>query len=356
MIKTKKNKEKQNISKITNKCKNLKNMKRDHLLYLFAVIEIILILSNSCKKTEDESVVEKILVVSTSLLSNIKQSTAQGGGNITDDGGATLTMRGVCWSKQQSPTIADSKTTDGYATGNFTSSITGLTPNTVYYVRAYATNAKGTGYGNEVMLTTLQDTLTVNDIDGNLYHTVTIGSQVWIVENLKVTQYNDGTPIPLVTVGANWGTLTTPAYCWYNNSYATYGAVYGALYNWYAINTGKLCPPGWHVPTSAEWAVLTDYLGGESEAGGKLKEIETTHWASPNNGATNETGFTALPGGSRYNNGAFQLNVTFNGLWWSSTEYSASNATYLSMSYNNNIAWSNGNYKEAGFSVRCIKD
>jgi uncharacterized protein (TIGR02145 family) len=310
---------------------------KTHLICLFTVMGLLQILNNSCKKTEEEPFVEKIPVVSTSSLSNIKQSTAQSGGNVADDGGVTLTARGICWSKQQSPTLANSKTTDGTATGSFTSSITGLTPNTVYYVRAYATNAKGTGYGNEVMFTTLQDTLTVTDIDGNIYHTVTIGSQVWLVENLKVTQYNDGTPIPLVTVGTDWGNLTTPAYCWYNNSYATYGSVYGALYNWYAVNTGKLCPPGWHVPTSAEWTVLTNYLGGESEAGGKLKETGTTHWASPNTGATNETGFTALPGGSRYNTGSFQLNITFNGLWWSSTGYSTSNATYLVMSYNNTI-------------------
>ncbi len=139
----------------------------------------------------------------------------------------------------------------------------------------------------------------VTDIDNNHYEAVRIGSQLWMAENLKTTRYNDGTPIPLVTDSLEWDNLVTPAYCWYRNDPVTYGETYGALYNLHVVSTGILCPSGWHVPSDAEWTVLSDYLGGESVAGGKLKEAGTTHWYTPNAGATNETGFTALPGGIR---------------------------------------------------------
>ena len=166
------------------------------------------------------------------------------------------------------------------------------------------------------------------DADGNSYGTVTIGNQTWMAENLKTTKYKDGTAIPNVTVDAAWAALTSGAYCYYKNNVGTdYGATYGALYNWYAVNTGNLCPTGWHVPTTAEWTTLTDYLGGLSVAGGKLKETGTTHWLTPNTGATNAFGFTALAGGMRYdNNGSFWDLYEYAGYWWSSTASSSSNA------------------------------
>ena len=122
----------------------------------------------------------------------------------------------------------------------------------------------------------------VQDIDGNNYLTVTIGTQIWMAENLRTTKYNDGTAIPLVTDNTTWANLTTPAYCWYNNDAKTNGSTYGALYNWYSVNTKKLCPTGWHVPNDTEWTTLTTYLGGTAVAGGKLKETGTAHWYSPN--------------------------------------------------------------------------
>lgn len=145
----------------------------------------------------------------------------------------------------------------------------------------------------------------VVDAGGNVYTTVIIGNQEWFTENLRTTKYNNGTPIPNITSNSEWGNLTTGAYAWYDNDEATYKYAQGALYNWYAVETGNLCAAGWHVPTDAEWTTLTDYLGGASVAGGKLKatgtiEAETGLWHDPNTGATNETGFTALPGGGRY--------------------------------------------------------
>jgi len=193
------------------------------------------------------------------------------------------------------------------------------------------------------------------DNDGNNYTTVQIGTQVWMVENLKTIKYNDGTPIPLVTDSTAWSNLTTPGYCWYNNDTANKNA-YGALYNWFTVNTGILAPTGWHVPTDAEWTTLTTYLGGESIAGGKLKETGLTHWRSPNAGATNESGFTALPGSHRDINGAFSA-IGDDGYWWSVTEYgSTGKVWYRNMNYNYAGVVRVSNNKINGHSVRCVKD
>ncbi|MCX6239242.1 MAG: fibrobacter succinogenes major paralogous domain-containing protein [Bacteroidia bacterium] len=192
---------------------------------------------------------------------------------------------------------------------------------------------------------------TVKDIDGNVYNTVTIGTQVWMDENLKVTKYTDGVAIPLVTDNRTW---SKPGYCWYENDEATYKNTYGALYNWHAVNTGKLCPTGWHVPSDAEWTTLTDFLGGKDVAGGKLKSI--TGWKSPNIVATNESGFTALPGGYRYFLYSSFKSIGNEGYWWSSTEHATFKAFYRkARNYYNDL----GSYYENeanGFSVRCIMD
>lgn len=196
---------------------------------------------------------------------------------------------------------------------------------------------------------------TVTDIDGNVYHYITIGTQVWLVENLKTTRYNDGTPIPLVTDNTAWSNLDTSAYSWYNNDIAN-KATYGALYNWFTVNTGKLAPSGWHVPSDGEWTTLTDFLGGENIAGGKLKEAGTTHWRIPNAGATNEFGFTALPAGHRDVNGSYNA-MGDDGFWWSASEYGTTGKVwYRNMNYNYAGVLSVSNNKINGHSVRCIKD
>jgi len=195
---------------------------------------------------------------------------------------------------------------------------------------------------------------TMTDQDGGVYKTVTIGTQTWMAENLKVTTYNDGTTIPNVTDATAWSELTTGALCDYENTPSN-SATYGKLYNWYAVNTGKLCPTGWHVPSDAEWTTLTDYLGGASVAGGKLKETGTTHWNSPNTDATNETGFTALPGGLRFNIGAFHF-IGGYGNWWSATEGSATHAWDRNMDSRYSSVGRSNFDKELGFSVRCVRD
>lgn len=295
-------------------------------------------------------------IASTSA-SSVTSTSATFGGDVTNDGGATVTARGVCWSASPNTTLADNFTSDGTGTGIFSSTLnlTGLTPNTRYYIRAYATNSNGTAYGNEIIFATRGATGTVSDIDGNTYSTIVIGTQTWMAENLKTTKYSDGTAIPLVTDGGAWAALSTPGYCWNNNDEATYKATYGALYNWHAVNTGKLCPAGWHVSTNAEWTTLTTYLGGEAVAGAKLKESGTAHWTSPNAGATDETGFTALPGNSRDSGGGFH-DIGGYGYWWTATQTDLIEAWYRYLFYNNNVLAGGDLSKVFGFSVRCARD
>ncbi len=199
------------------------------------------------------------------------------------------------------------------------------------------------------------DNTTVTDIDGNVYNTITIGTQVWMGENLKVTKYRNGEAIPYITDNIEWSGLITGAFSNYSNSAASSNS-YGRLYNWYAISDSrKLCPTGWHIPTDSEWEILTIYLAGEFTAGGKLKEASTVFWQSPNTGATNETGFGALPGGFRSFTGEF-LSIGENARLWSSTEAGASTAWYRSMSNLDASLTRLSNDKHLGFSVRCLKD
>jgi uncharacterized protein (TIGR02145 family) len=194
----------------------------------------------------------------------------------------------------------------------------------------------------------------VYDIDGNPYQEVVIGTQTWLKPNLKTTKYNDGTTIPNVTDGA-WAGLSTGAWVYYNND-ANYNADYGKLYNWYAVNTGNLCPTGYHVPTDAEWTTLIDYLGGESVAGDKLKEVGTVHWDSPNTGATDDVGFTALPGGVRSGLNATFYYIRSSGWHWSATPFN-SNLIWSGALIGNSSGVSKNIYEKTyGFSVRCLKD
>ncbi|MBI4946226.1 MAG: fibrobacter succinogenes major paralogous domain-containing protein [Bacteroidetes bacterium] len=313
---------------------------------------IVVLLNEGCKK-KDKSTPSSVPVLSTASISAITQTAAQCGGNITSDGGAEITARGVCWSTGQTPTTGDNKTTDGTGTGNFTSAITGLTANTTYYARAYATNNAGTAYGSTFSFTTLQNTVT--DIDGNVYKTVTIGTQEWMTENLKVTHYRDGTPIPNLTDGIAWMDARTGAWCSYNNDTNNLNT-YGRLYNWYTVvDSRNLCPTGWHIPSDAEWATLATYLGADSISGGKLKETGTAHWLSPNTGATNETGFTALPGGYRYFTGQFNFIGNFC-FFWTSSAVSTNYAYYRAITNNSAYLYSNNNLKMIGCTVRCVKD
>jgi len=196
---------------------------------------------------------------------------------------------------------------------------------------------------------------TMTDIDGNNYKTLNIGDQTWMAENLNVSNYNDGTSIPNVTDETTWTELSTGAMCNYENM-PSFSAIYGKIYNWYAVNTGKLCPAGWHVATDEEWTTLTNYLGGTEVAGAKLKETDTTHWAKPNSGATNETGFTALPAGARSEFGTF-ISIHLDGTWWTATESDKGTPWFRYMFFDYCTVLRNYGYgKRSGLSVRCVKD
>ena len=291
--------------------------------------------------------------------SQITPSSAVAGGEVQSDGGLPVTERGICYSLTPNPKTSDIKVVKDGTLGYFSCTLSGLIADTKYYFRSYAINSNGTAYGDELFFKTIAEN-GISDVDGNYYNTVAIGNQVWLAENLKTTKYNDGIGIPLVTESSAWSATTTPGYCWYNNDSVTYKNLYGALYNYQTVNPatngGKnVCPSGWHVPKDADWAILTTFLGGDSVAGGKLKEVGLMQWAGPNTGATNESKFTALPGGHRYIDGRF-LNRRYVAYWWSITDDSATNAwgIYIGHSYKYSVLTKFG--KQNGCSVRCLKD
>jgi uncharacterized protein (TIGR02145 family) len=256
--------------------------------------------------------------------------------NVTFEYGTTTNYGSIAVATQ-SPLTENSNT-------DVSAEISGLTSSTTYHFRAKAVNSNGTSYGNDQSFMTTSSG-TVTDVEGNVYNTVTIVAQTWMAENLKTTKYNDNTDIP------------TSMYCWYNNDATTYKATYGALYNWHSVdplsNGGKnVCPIGWHVPNDVEWTTLQTFLGGEYVAGSKLKEIGTTHWISPNDGATNATGFTALPGGERR---TLFSEIGYICYLLSSTEMGV--LTNWSWAIKNNTFLSRGPAdKNDALSIRCLKD
>lgn len=307
--------------------------------------------------------------LNTDGISNITYTMAKSGGNITSDGGASVTQRGVCWSTSTNPTIADNYTNDGNGINAFESYLNELTAGTTYYIRAYATNSLGTAYGDELNFTTINiETGTVSDIDGNVYKTVKMGDQWWMAENLKVTHYHNGTAIPLVTDNTLWGNLddnnTDDAYCNYNNTVNEYGS----LYTWAAAmgdnassssaNPSGIqgaCPSGWHMPSDAEWTELVDFVGDNGHSGiegAALKAI--SGWNSSSGNGTDNYGFTILPGGVRDDGNGTYNNVTYLGIFWSTTEIYGTNAYTRNFVYSD--VFRDNFYKSYGHSVRCVKD
>jgi uncharacterized protein (TIGR02145 family) len=328
-------------------------------LFRVSGVIFLLILINSCVK---ELSLPKISTTDVTVISITSVTT---GGIVNNDGGVSIISRGVCWGLSPDPTTANNKTTDGTGTGAFVSLLAELNSKSTYYARAYATYIVGTVYGEEIAFN-IGDTnlaLQVQDIEGNVYNSVIIGDQVWMGENLKTTKYNDGTPISLVNDGLIWESMTTPA-CWsHNNKTANTNVKYGALYNWYTVNTGKLCPQQWHVPSDSEWKVLeinllmdqyeVEKIGWRGTNQGDVLKTNTG-WHLPDYG-TNKTGFSALPGGYINNSGGFVF-LEINGNWWSSTEYFEENAYYRRLYNNESKVGRFNTFKTTGFSVRCIKD
>jgi uncharacterized protein (TIGR02145 family) len=308
-----------------------------------------------------------LATLNTLPIGNVSASGAVSGGNITSDGGTPVTQRGVCWSTSQNPTTANNSTSDGGGVGNYASNLTGLQAGTTYYVRAYATNSAGTAYGDQLQFTAaggggsdyLNPNLTygsITDQNGNTYATIVIGTQEWMAENLRTAIYANGDPISNVTDAGQWVGLATGAWIHYNND-SQYESPYGKLYNWYTVaDPRNVCPAGWHVPTDAEWTVLSDYLGGQSVAGGQMKSTSTQYWQAPNTGATNDSGFSGLPGGERiFYDGNFN-NLGDYGSWWSASEESADVAWPRYLDNTSAGIYRDNSDKRYGFSVRCVRD
>lgn len=415
------------------------------------------LISAGCKK-------ESAPIVITYEMRNIGTSRATSGGKVTDEGSGSVTARGVCWSTGTNPTISDSKSTDGTGMGTFVSELSGLLPATIYYVRAYAINSSGTGYGNIISFKTggnapfvitlpplfvssdesalaasvnpyfvntevsfeygettgygnsvsysrnpvtyehpvavrisglrpkttchfrvkavnslgtsygedltFTTTQPLSDIDGNSYNTVTIGGQTWISRNLETTRFNDGTEIPLVNNDSIWAALQTPGFCWYNNDVLQSKDLYGALYNWYAVEKGNLCPSGYHVPTYEEWTALMIFLD-ESQfyftAGSMGMTLATdTGWiyssvrtSIANNDYPeyrNMVGFSILPAGVR---DAVRRVFSSRGeytAFWTSSEQIAQNAIIRDFSYDQVFSGQTFAKKAHGYSIRCLKN
>jgi uncharacterized protein (TIGR02145 family) len=288
------------------------------------------------------------------------------GGDILNDGGSSIVLRGVCYSTTPSPNMGNPRTEEGSGIGSFTSTLRNLSPSTTYYARSYAKNSNGVVvYGNEVIFTTGSvapsfacGTSSVSDVDGNSYNTVQIGTQCWTQSNLKVSKYRNGDNIPTGLSNTDWQSTTAGAYAIYANDPVNDG-LYGKLYNHYAVMDNRgLCPTGCHVPTDGEWTTLETFLGGSSVAGGALKSTATQPtpggWLSPNTGATNSSGFSAGPGGVRLNYGVFNV-VGLYGYWWSSS-LSGSAAWPRYLYSNTGNIYRNFNVRSFGFSVRCLRD
>lgn len=312
-----------------------------------------------------------IPVLNTAEPTNITSVTITACGRLLNTGGEDITDLGVCWSTSVDPNVNDSKMSNNVDTGSFISAISGLTPETTYYLRAYATNELGTGYGNEISFKTTSAGTAVTDIDGNVYSSVIIGDQIWMKQNLKSTRYSNGDLIGTTTT-ANKDILneSTPKYQWAYNADERNIPLYGRLYTWFAVSDERnICPTGWHVASHAEWLSLMDYLGTNGYGfGGSPTDLaksiaDNSGWitsdtpGSPGNdqATNNNSGFSGLPGGARGGRDSFG-SAGEGAYWWSATDGTdlAWDGCYIWHSY---VRLYNGNRgKYQGLSIRCLKD
>jgi uncharacterized protein (TIGR02145 family) len=325
-------------------------------------------------KTDRELTVPLVV---TNSVHTVTEHSAMVGGVVRDDGGSEIISYGICWDTQPDPDIEGKHKAFSEGTGPYSTSIKDLELSTLYYVRAFAINSTGLAYGNEVMFRT-NDT-PVTDIDGNVYPTVKIGEQVWMAKNLAVSRYPDGTLVPYIPEQEWWDSLRVDekGFCYYMNSNRNRD-IYGALYSWSAAVNGQdsihpeiepiqgVCPDGWHLPSDGEWKELEMHLGmsdreadGESwrgDIGGKLKSTGRDFWLIPNEGATNETRFSALPAGDRFPKGEF-FNLGYSTFYWTSSNYDTEYAWARGLGYLfDSMYRGHQDAKNFGFSVRCVKD
>ena len=304
--------------------------------------------------------------VITTGVTAITTSGASSGGTVTDDHGFPVTSRGVCWSTSVNPTVvAGSYVASGSGMGSFTSAITGLAPGTIYFVRAFAVNAAGTSYGNNIGFTTTKAAAATDlvDKDGNVYTTVKINNQEWIVENFMCSKYADGVSINYLPDALQFDSDTAGAFCYYENNISLKSSI-GALYNWYAVNNARslaylerngVQESGWRVPSTTDWNNLRTFLGGLSVAGGALKETGSDYWHSGNIGATNSSGFRGRGSGQRLSGN--YTNLGYQGNYWSSVSQSTTTAWYYQLLSAGPQMYSFDNaLKRYGYAVRLVRD
>lgn len=328
--------------------------------YSFRVLAFNSSGNSSTYSNEVSATTQVIPSLTTSGINTITLNTAVSGGVNVNDGGMPLSAKGLVWSISPMPDVSlSTKTNEGPGGSDFSSNIVQLQPNTVYYARAYATSLLGTGYGNEVSFTTLSNIIgEVSDVDGNVYRTALVGTQKFMIDNLKTTKYANGDPIPNVADDSSWAGLTTGAWCYFNND-SQHDNVYGKLYNWYVtVDPRGICPTGWRVPSNGEWQAMINEQGGDAVAGGKLKSLNSTWLPSPNSASTNESGFSAEPSGSRNTFGLFD-GLRFYSVWWSTwmpNPPAGLDAFSRSVHYNSGIIQNDTNPKSVGNAIRCIKN
>jgi len=351
---------------------------------LISILIIILSIGVvSCSKDDDNNDPagpdnSTIPTLITTAVSPLSATSVQAGGGISSDGGSVILAKGLCWDTDPDPTVSNNKTNEGGNSAAFVSVISGLSPNTTYYLKAYATNAKGTAYGNQLQFTTgnaggpcPSGTSTVTDIDGNVYDVISIGNQCWMKENLKTSKYRNGDAIPTGLTDSQWTGTTDGAYAVYANNAANEN-IYGKLYNYYAVADPRgLCPVGFHVPSNKEWNDLTKFLDSGADtafgantysaiAGGMMKSTGTIQsgnglWIAPNTGATNSSDFSAHPAGFRNLFGGYDFLGIVTSFWGAEIGpgsqglyYQLENpvATLTRISYSSKV----------GISVRCVRD
>ena len=344
--------------------------KRNLWFIPWVIMGFVLLFTNGCESgDEEEQEQAEVPTLTTTAATAITQTTVTCGGTVTDDGGAEVIQRGVVFSSTYTtPTTSDGLCVATVATGTgaFTSNISALLPNTTYYARAYAMNSVGTGYGGVVTFTTLEEG-TVADVDGNVYHSVTVGTLVWSLENLKVTHYRNSDPIPNVTDNATWSALTSGAYCDYEND-PDNSPVYGRLYNWYAVTDSRnIAPEGWHVATASEWMTLINYLidngygygGSGDDIAKSLASI--SGWTAiglpgcvgNDQTSNNSSGFTGLPSGYRLADGSY-IGLESRTFWWGAETGAR---PMKGIFYNDDdVQHQDLGDQSFGASVRCVKD
>ena len=320
----------------------------------------ILFFLPGCKKEQEKITVP---IVKTLPAEDVGRYSVWLSGDVNFDEGTGVMSRGIYYSTKENPTMADSTTVHEPVTGTVTDTVVGLTPDTTYSFRAYAEYTSGVVFGEQLSFTTRPAEPIwgdgVTDIDGNFYKSVIIGEQEWMAENLKVTRYRNGDLIETTEPATkDISEETEPKYQWAYENDPEYAAIFGRLYTWHAATDSRgICPEGWYMPSAKEWKELIQILGGEDNAGGKLKQTGTTYWMEPNAGATNETGFSALAGGIKRYNGDFVWQNTF-GIWMSSSEtydiYSSIYCFVIQHRFEAGFLSNHGPYE--ALAVRCMKD